>query len=188
MWEAATGPRPQSAEEPLVQKAMQGDGDAFTRLYDMYLDKVYKHIYYRVTVVSDVEDLTQETFLRAWRSIKSYRPTEKPFVAWLYTIAHNLIIDHYRKGGRDKTVPLEDVSQSAQGHRDKGMDAMLDQDVVRRMLSRLAGEQQQVLMMRFVEGFEYSDVAAALGKSEGAVRVIQLRALRRLRELLEQGK
>jgi RNA polymerase sigma-70 factor (ECF subfamily) len=152
------------------------------------MERVYRHIYYRVGVVADVEDLTQEVFIRAWRSIGRYKPRKRPFLAWLYTIAHNLVIDHYRSKGREHLVRFQEAAPVAEGQQDPEMDSLLALDVVRRLLARLPSEQQQVLMLRFVEGFDYAEVAAALGKSQGAVRVIQLRALWRLRQWLEGGE
>ncbi|MFQ5875513.1 MAG: RNA polymerase sigma factor, partial [Dehalococcoidia bacterium] len=178
MTESRAGP----TEEALTGRATRGDGDAFTRLYDIYVERVYRHISYRVKVVADVEDLTQEVFMRAWRSIRRYKPGKRPFLAWLYTIAHNLVIDYYRKRAREPLVTLEESPQATSGHEDTNIESFIDLDVVRRMLARLPADQQQVLMLRFVEGLDYTDVAAALGKSQGAVRVIQFRALRRLRQ------
>lgn len=172
-------------EEVLISKAVKGDKKAFTDLYEIHLSRVYRHIYYRVGTASDAEDLTQEVFLRAWHSIRSYVPGKRPFLAWLYVIAHNLVIDYYRKRGRARLVPLEDMPPAAGARQDSDMESMLDLDTVRRLLAKLSGDEQRVLMLRFVEGLDNPDVASALGKSQGAIRVIQFRALRRLRKLLE---
>lgn len=174
-------------EEALIRQANRGDGEAFTRLYDMYMERVYRYVSYRVGIVADVEDLTQEVFLRAWNSIRGYQP-RKPFLAWLFTIAHNLVIDYYRKKGRQLEVTLDDLPLSTGGAEDPEMEEMVDRDTVRRMIANLSGDEQQVLMLRFVEGLDHSAVATAIGKSQGAVRVIQLRALRRLRQLLQAGE
>lgn len=174
-------------EEALIRQATRGDGEAFTRLYDMYMERIYRYVSYRVSIVADVEDLTQEVFLRAWNSIRGYQP-RNPFLAWLFTIAHNRVIDYYRKKGRQLETTLDDLPLSTGGAEDPEMEEMVDRDTVRRLIAHLSGDEQQVLMLRFVEGLDYSDVASALGKSQGAVRVIQLRALRRLRQLLQAGK
>ena len=181
-----TGFGTEPIEAVLIEQAIDGDGDAFTRLYDIYVERVYRHIYYRVSVPTDVEDLTQEVFIRAWRSIGRYKPGKSPFLAWLYTIARNLIIDYYRTKGREHTAPMEEIDRSTGGQSDPQIDSMLDLDAVRRLLAKLPGDQQQVLLLRFAEGRDYEEVAAYLNKSQGAVRGIQLRALRRLRRLLEE--
>jgi RNA polymerase sigma-70 factor (ECF subfamily) len=188
MWRALAESEEAIPEVTLVQQAVGGDGDAFTHLYDIYVERVYRHIAYRVRVVADVEDLTQEVFVRAWHAIRRYKTGQRPFLAWLYTIAHNLVIDYYRKKGRELLSPLEELPPRVSGQSDADTELFLDRDVVRRMLAQLPEDQQKVLMFRFVEGLDHAEVAAALGKSQGAVRVIQLRALRRLRQWLEGGE
>lgn len=183
-----TESRANSIEDPLIHQARQGDQDAFTRLYDIYVKRIYRHIFYRVPHVVDVEDLTQEVFIRAWRSIRRYKPTERPFLAWLYTITRNLIIDYYRKKGKEHLVPLDELAAKYLEQQSSEIDATLGLEYVQQLIARLSGDQQQVLMLRFVEGFSYEDVAAAIGKSQGAVRVIQMRALRRIRDILEQER
>ncbi len=176
MAESTAGP----LGDALLEQACHGDGDAFTGLYELYLQPVYRHIHYRVGLLADVEDLTQEVFIRAWRGIGRYKRGTSPFLAWLYTIAHNLVIDYYRKNGRQHQVSIDGLLQLACGEQDTELEAVLDLQVVRELLARLPRDQQQVLMLRFVEGLDYEAVATTLGKSQGAVRVIQLRALRRL--------
>lgn len=176
-----------STEWLLIERATRGDGSAFTGLYETHVKQVYRYVAYRVTAAADAEDITQEVFLRAWRKIKAYKVSEKPFLAWLYTIAHNLVVDWYRSKGRTNEVSVEEAPQAQSLHTDPDTDYILDQQVVRGVLKALPSEQQQVLMLRFVEGFDYPQVAATLGKSQGAIRVIQLRALRRLRTMLEEG-
>ena len=171
-------------ENVLVEQATRGDEAAFTNLYELHLKHVYRHIYYRVRACGDVEDLTQEVFIRAWRSIQRYKLLGRPFVAWLYTIAQNLITDYYRKQGRKHLVPMEKLLHVADREQSSEMDSVLDLELVRQLLARLPEVQQRVLTLRFVEGLDHATVAAGLGKSQGAVRVIQLRALRRLSHLL----
>ncbi len=166
---------------------MRGDGTAFTQLYDQCLARVYRHIAYRVASAADVEDLTQEVFLRAWRAIGGYKLGRSPFLAWLYTIAHNLVVDYYRKKGRQREARLEAAEMIGDMTQTEGLESVEHLDAFRLYLIDLPNDQQQVLMLRFVEGLDHATVAATLGKSEGAVRVIQLRALRRLRTQLEKS-
>jgi RNA polymerase sigma-70 factor (ECF subfamily) len=149
------------------------------------MDRVFRHLRYRLSSIDEAEDLTQQVFLQAFQSIGRYRRTGSPFIAWLLTIAHNLIVDRHR--ARRESVPLEiDVIDH-----DRGVDpewyaqARLDQDVVRKALKRLKPEQQLVISMRFLEHIDYTDIAAAMGKTEGNVRVIQHRGLQALRKILE---
>lgn len=179
---------PEEAERELVARAIAGDEVAFTRLYDMHYDRVLRHIYYRVGRVEDAEDLTQKVFLQAWRALGRYRYTGTPFVAWLVTIAHNATISFVRS--RKATNPLlydpsdRDVAIDPDG----ALEERAEQERVRRAIARLTSDQQQVVTMRFLEGFEYGEIASALGKSQGNVRVIQHRALEKLRQLLARDE
>lgn len=175
-------------EDDLVRRAIRRDRQAFAALYDLTVDRVYRHIAYRTSGRADAEDLTQQVYLQAWRAIDRYRPRGAPFVAWLLTIAHNVVVSHYRR--RRDSVALGDdlVIRDLADQPDEALSRDQDQDEVREAVSRLKPDQQQVIMMRFVDELEYSDVAAALGKSEGAIRVIQHRALHELRRLLGRGE
>ena len=82
--------------ESLVESAAGGDIQAFGRLYDIYVDRIYRHIYYRTSNVEDARDLTQEVFVKAWQGLPKYKRTKTPFLAWLFTISHNRVIDYYR--------------------------------------------------------------------------------------------
>lgn len=183
-----TGASPaDDSEEALVTRAVTGDKSAFTRLYDLHYDRVYRHVLYRVPRTEDAEDLTQQVFLQAWRAIGRYRPTGSPFAAWLFTIAHNLVMSFYR---HHRSVQWLDQQEAPELRSDVDPEQMaqvsLDQARVRAAIQRLRPEQQQVVTLRFLENLGHREIAEALGKSEGAVRVIQHRALEQLRRLLEQ--
>lgn len=184
---SAKSPVEIESEASLVERAINGEVAAFTDLYDCYHDRIYRHVYYRVARSEDAEDLTQQVFLRAWRAIGRYRQTGSPFVAWLFTIAHNEIVSFYRR--QKPTSSLDDeVGDWPSDERLEGIaEVRLEHERVRRAMMRLKPEQQQVLAMRFLESLEYRDIAAALGKSEGNIRVIQHRAIERLRQVLEEG-
>lgn len=173
----------------MLQRAVKRDRAAFAELYDRCIDQVYRHVYYRVASRDEAEDITQETFLRAWKAIDKYKRTGAPFVAWLLVIASNLIIDHHRAS---KTlVPLEEVeisSNTAETDPAAVVEQRFDRSYVRSTILKLKGEKQKVIMMRFIDGFSYEDIARVLNKSEGAVRVIQCRALEDLRHLLARSK
>jgi RNA polymerase sigma-70 factor (ECF subfamily) len=170
----------------LIAAAVGGDAPAFAALYDRYVDRVYRHVYYRLGDRGDAEDLTQQVFLNAWRAIGRYRCTGAPFVAWLFTIAHNAVAGFYRraKATRDLELELEPVATARWTDPEAEALAAYDRAAVRRAILRLKPEQQQVVIMRFVEGLPYAEIAAALGKGEGHVRVLQHRALHELRRLL----
>lgn len=177
------------SEAWLVEQATHRDKAAFTLLYDRYVEQIYHHVYYRLSNQADAEDVTEEVFLRAWKAIDRYQWTGAPFVAWLFSIARNLIVDHYR--ANRKLVPLEDEEAPNDG---VGADpvavteAIFDRGYVREAIAKLKGDKRKVVLMRFVDGLSYETIAHALNKSEGAVRVIQYRALADLRHLLDKNK
>jgi len=173
--------------EKLVDKAIDGDGDAFGRLYDMYVDRVYRHVYYRVGTIEDAEDLTQQVFVRAWQAIGRYKKTASPFLAWLIKISHNLVIDFYRSKKSETYADFDDVATKPETDPAHLAEAQFSQEEIRRAINKLHGDQQQVILMRFIEDFSYTEIAAALGKSEGAIRVIIHRGLAKLKTIMEKA-
>ncbi len=181
-------PQPQDLEAPLIERAIKRNPAAFTDLYDRYVDRVYRYVYYRVTSQSDSEDITQEVFVRAWKNIHKYQQRGRPFAAWLFAIARNLITDHYRN--RKNLVPLDDVANSTQVDGvdlQKEAEDSFDRTQVRSAVAKLKGDRQRVIRLRFIDGFSYEEIAQILKKSEGAIRVIQYRALQDLRRILMRG-
>jgi RNA polymerase sigma-70 factor (ECF subfamily) len=172
----------------LVQRAIGYDAEAFGRLYDMHVDRVYRHIYYRVSNEQDAEDLTQQVFFKAWQAIPKYKKTASPFIAWLMTISHNLVIDFYRtRYKRDKAYLEADImADESVPSPEQETEARFDQQQVRRAILQLPKDQQRVILLRFVEGFRNAEIASILGKSEGAIRVILHRGLVALRYILEK--
>ena len=180
----------QTSEDICIERAVKGDQTAFISIYGRYVDRVYKHVYYRIYNRTDAEDITQEVFIKAWKGIKKYKPTGAPFLAWLLAIARNAVTDHYRT--RKTNVSLEEmelsrevVLTSAEIPESQAEDN-LDQSRIRNAITKLKGNKQKVISMRFIDGFSYQEIARALRKSEGAVRVIQYRALRDLRHSLQE--
>lgn len=170
-------------ESALVQQAAMGDRSAFTALYEIHVDRVFRHVRYQVGDDSDAEDITQDVFIKAWKSVPKYKPTGAPFVTWLIVIARNAIIDYYRS---KKHTHHLDENYDPQG----GIDpvASVESDFgnaeIRDAVLKLKGDKKTVVIMRFVDGFSYEEIARALGKHSGAVRVIQHRALKELKEML----
>ena len=168
----------------MVQRAVAGDQDSFGQLYEMYTDRVYRHIYYRVGNATDAEDLTAQVFLNAWKAIGRYRQMGRPFVVWLLSIANNQVIDFYR--AQKDRIYLDDPGVTISDGEDPeeiAEQAYTAQEL-REAIKRLRPDQQRVLVLRFIDGLDYADIAAIMTKKEGAVRVIQHRALLALRKLL----
>jgi len=172
----------------LIKGAVGGDADAFGRLYDMYVDRVYRHVYYRVGNTEDTEDLTQQVFIRAWQAIGRYKKTSSPFPAWLIRISHNLVIDFYRSKKDKVYLDSEIVANNSDFSPERAAEINFHQQQLRRVILQLPGEQQQVILMSFIEGFPCAEIAASLGKTEGAIRVIQHRALKKMRHILGEEK
>lgn len=174
--------------EKLVDKAIDGDGDAFGRLYDMYVDRVYRHIYYRVSNTTDAEDLTQQAFSKAWQAIGRYKKTASPFLAWLIRISHNLVIDFYRSKKVETFTDLDIIATKPESDPERIAEEHFTQQELRQAILKLKAEQQQVIMMRFIEDFSYSEIAASLGKSEGSVRVTLHRGLANLKKIIGKAQ
>jgi len=176
--------KPDDDETALVDRAGAGDPSAFAALYDRHLQQVFRHVYYRVGHRDDAEDLSQQVFLQAWRAMPRYKRTGAPFVAWLLTIAHNEVIAFYRKARTATYFEVEPEARDLWSDPEARVLSQFDRLAVRRAILQLKPEQQQVVIMRFVEHLDLPAIAAALGKKEGNIRVIQHRALNELRRLL----
>jgi len=176
---------PADDEARLVACAVKRDATAFGRLYESHLDRIYRYVYYRVGSESEAEDLTEQVFLKAWEAIDRYQLRGAPFAAWLYRLAHNLVIDHYR--GRHPNTPLDDIAEAEEPGIDVlvSVENQLEAEEVREALRKLHPEHQQLIVLRFIEGLSHAEVALLIGKSEGAARVIQHRALQALAKALQ---
>ncbi|MBI2941691.1 MAG: sigma-70 family RNA polymerase sigma factor [Chloroflexi bacterium] len=172
-------------ERALVQRARTGDAPAFGKLYDLHLDRVYRYIYLRVSHAAEAEDLTEQVFLKAWESIGRYEDRGLPFAAWLFRLAHNLVVDHYRT--RRPSVDLnETLDHQSDDDPAAEVETRFEAAEVRAALGALSPEHQQVLILRFIEELSHGEVAAMLAKTEGATRVLQHRALAALARVLKR--
>jgi RNA polymerase sigma-70 factor (ECF subfamily) len=173
----------------LVELARAGDADAFGMLYDHYHVAVYRFVYYRVGSVALAEDLTSETFFRALRGMGSFRWQGKDFGAWLTTIARNLTTDHFKAGRTRLEHVTEDMSPhdgSIEGPETTVLTSLTNQALLA-ALKKLPHEQQECLVMRFLQGLSIAETAKVLGRSDGAVKQLQLRAVRNLAKMLPDG-
>ena len=172
----------------LVNRAQAGCTDAFALLYDEYVAIVHRFIYARVRSTTLAEDLTSETFLRALRRLDSFH-WDRDFGAWLITIARNLIIDHYKtKRVRCETL-TDDIGtyrSPAQATPETDMLATLTADELRNAIAELPDNQRDCLVMRFFADLSIAETAHALGKTEGAIKQLQLRAIRRLSQIISE--
>ena len=177
----------QPKDSELIRRAKKGDQEALVSLYERYRPSVFSYIYYRVSDQESAEDLTADVFLRMLTKLDTYVHKTRPVLAWLYTIARNLVIDHYRNNGKVHAVSLDEaVIASEHGHPGKVVQERLDQECLKRALEQLTEEQRQVILLKFIDGRENSEVAEILGKNERAIRSLQHRALVTLQKVMEQ--
>jgi len=173
----------------LVDLARGGDAEAFGQLYDHYHGSVYRFVYYRTRSQTLAEDLTSETFLRALRNMGGFRWQGKDFGAWLMTIARNLCTDHFKAGRTRLEMTTEDMGahDDATEGPESAVLASLTNEVLLDGLRQLSDEQRDCLIMRFLQGLSIAETAEVLGRSEGAVKQLQLRGVRNLAKLVPAG-
>ncbi len=174
----------------LVARSQAGEPEAFGLLYDRYVDLVYRYIYYRVGSPTLAEDLVSETFLRALRRIDSFTWQGRDFAAWLVTIARNLIADHFKSGRYRLEITTEDILESGPAQTTDGPESLvLDSLTNATLLSavkKLNPEQQECIVLRFLQGLSVNETALAMGKNDGAIKALQYRAVRALARLLPE--
>ncbi len=169
-----------TSEAALVQRASARDTEAFADLYELHLGRIFRYFYYRLGRREDAEDLTEQVFLKAWQSIDGYDCRGVPFSAWLFRIAHNLLVDekrsHRETAELDEALEIEDAATTPEELALLRMEARELADALR----QLSPLEQSVVMLRFFEGLDHRAVAAVINKSQVACRSIQSRALSRL--------
>jgi len=171
-------------ERRIVLKAVERDQEAFAQLYDRHVVRIYRHIYYMVNDSNIAEDLTAQTFLKAWEAIDRYKERGAPIVAWLLRISHNLTVSFLRSKRDHSELDETFLDQKMTRNPEEALEQASDEKSMREAVLKLRDEQRQVIMLRFVEEMDYREVADIIGKSVPAVRVIQHRALGNLRKIM----
>jgi RNA polymerase sigma-70 factor (ECF subfamily) len=170
-------------EEKLIIDAISGEASAFGLLYDKYQPQIYRFIYLKVSHREEAEDLAHQVFFKAWQNIGNYQIKGLPFTSWLYRIARNEVIDHYRT--RKPNLNIEIIEEPAGNDPvEQGIDNAIKIEAIRKAILQLNQEQQDVIIMRFVEELSFGEIAKAMDKSHGAVRILQHRAIKNLRKIL----
>lgn len=172
------------SDSDLLTRLRVGDRDALATVYDSYSPALYRYLYRRVGNAALAEDLTGQVFLKLLEAIRREQLWHSSFSGWLYRIAHNLVMDHFRKHGSQTTVELEEWLESGARGPDGQVEHHLRLDEIRQALNELTEEQSQVILLRFGEGLSNKEVADMMGKTEGAIKGLQHRALHALRHLL----
>lgn len=178
-------------EKILLFKIQSKDEKAFAKIYDIYVEKIYRFIFFKVYSKQDAEDLTSEVFFKAWQYINEGKQIDS-LNSFLYAIARNKIIDLYRKNGKINIIELD--NEQAQNLKDessnliKKADSEILMNKINKFLDKLKAEYKEAILLRYVEDFSVEEIAAILGKKKGNVRVLIYRALEALREIIGDEK
>jgi len=175
-------------DSQLIRSAQDGNAEAFGELYGRYAKAIFRFLASHLSDPMDAEDLTEDVFLRVWRSLPGYSDKGVPFLAYLFRVARNALIDHYRQNDKFKgQVSLDNITL-----RDKGLgpgesvSATLEREEIHHTLDKLRKDYRNVLVLRFLVELSPAETAEVMGRSPGAVRVLQHRALAALRKLMEE--
>ncbi len=173
--------------QALVKSVQNGDQEAFAKVYDIFVDPIYRYVFYRVNS-ADAEDLVETVFLKVWENINQYKHDKKSFAAWLFRIAHNLVVDHYRSA-KDKVYDqldpqIPDVNR--QHNPIKSTQNTLDNQMLKEAIKSMKKEYREIIIHKFVDELSNKEIAEILNKSEGGLRILQFRALKALKNILEE--
>ena len=175
-----------SSDAELVTSAQQGEVSAIGRLYDRHRESIFRYLWLRLDDRQLAEDLTGDVFMRMLDALPRYRIKGLPFRAWLYRIAHNLLVDYFRKMNHQTAVPLEIIEeQTADDDPDRTIEQALLTERLQAALLHLETTQSEVLILRFIAGLTLQETAQTLGKTEAAIKALQYRGLNGLRRALE---
>ncbi len=171
----------------IIERAINGDEEAFSILYNENLKKIYNYIYYRTGNSHDAEDLTARVFQRALSHISKYKKTAVPFSAWLYRIAHNLVANWHRDNTRRKEVPLEEQTETRNKQEipEREIEDRQDVEFLLKAMRRLPNDRQMVIILKYVEDLPNNEIGKIMRKSEGAIKSLYHRTLLELRSYLE---
>lgn len=172
-------------EEKLIKSAVKGNSSAFGELYDHYQPMIYRFVAVKVPRREEAEDITHQVFMSAWQNVKSYQHRGYPFSSWLYQIARNQIVDFYR--ARRNDTPLDAIDPEffvAPASAEFSVPAKLEMESVRRAMKQLKPDYEDIIILRFIEDLSLKETAQILKKTEGAVKLMQHRAMNELKKLL----
>lgn len=173
--------------EKLVMLVQKGNHDAFAKLYDILIDPIYRYVFYRVKD-EDAEDIVETVFLKVWENIRKYRARKSSFSAWVFRIAHNLVVDHYRST-KDKSYQelSMDVPDLTREHNPiKVTENQLDQKNLKIALSKLKKQYRDIIIYKFINELSNKEISEILKKREGSLRILQFRALKALKDRLNE--
>lgn len=175
-------------EKMLVRRAKAGDAEAFASLYEIYINSIYRYVYYQIDHIEQAQDLTEQVFLTAWQTLPGYQDRGNPFSSWLYHIAHYMVTEH-KRSQKEKTA----TDPSSQIHQVINKNSLLkqiietqDTETLAHSISQLPHEQQEIIIFKLIEGLNLSEVSQLLSKDQKSCRILQYRALTALNDFLEK--
>jgi RNA polymerase sigma-70 factor (ECF subfamily) len=177
-------------DSALLDRVSQGDNLAFGALYERYLDHIYRHVYYRLADHTEAEDVTEMVFLKAWQALSARKKSIKVqnFRAWLYRIAHNEVIKHYRTHKPTLTIDHATNLRDPTASLETNILAMQESQLLAQAIAQLEPNYQQVIVCRFISQLSPGEIAKIMDIQPGHVRVLQHRALKKMETLLTQEK
>ena len=172
-------------EKNLIERAIKGEASAFGLLYDKYQPQIYRFIYLKVGHREEAEDLTHQVFLKTWGNIDRYNFQGFPFSSWLYRVARNQVIDFYRTKKANLSLESINITElKIESFNSGEIDVNPDIERIKKAIHQLNLRQQDVIILRFIEDFSLAEVASILNKTETAVKLIQHRALKKLKKII----
>lgn len=174
-------------QDALLERAGRAESGALAELYDQYVDRIYSYVYHRVGQAELAEDITGQVFMRMLEAVRAGRGWKTSFSGWLYRIAHNLVIDYYRRRQRASFIDLDDAApiQARDGNPTQSTELQLDKERLRAALALLTEEQAQVITLRFMEELSIAEVSEIMGKTDGAIKALQYRAMLALKRVMQ---
>ena len=162
-----------------VKKGIDGSFIAFGELYSIYLDRIYRYVYYQINDKMAAEDITEDVFIKAWKAIKSCKGKEVTFSSWLYRIAHNHLVNTLRR--ENKLTSIDKIEVSGMNRPEEIAEANAEYQELMKNITCLPENQKQIIILKFIEGLDNREIGKIIGKSEGAIRISQMRALATLK-------
>ncbi len=174
----------------LMRLAKEGDKEAFGRLYELYFVPVFRYVYFRVRNKEETQDLVQTVFLKAFKAVSGFREMGKPPLAYFFAIAMNAVKDHWKKK-KELALDLDEVLNKVADdnqHLQEKIEKELNSEILQKAIARLSEEQQKVITLKFISGLSNKEIAEIISKTEEAVRQIQCRGIKALREYLKDSE
>ena len=169
----------------LVVMSQEGNSEAFGKLYDIFVKPIYRYVFFRVGE-RESEDLTELIFLKVWENIGQFQSGYRNFSSWLFRIAHNVVIDHYRLHQVEDELTEELLDHRREANTSLQAKLHLDQTVLSEAMKELKDHYRQVLILKYMEDFSNEEISHIMGRSQAALRILQFRALKSLRKILER--